>query len=569
MMGVASKLFPQVKLPNTILLLIIPYISSYNGRTDFFRSDGMGLSVSSLAHEYKDFILQQLEQIERALHPSVTEDEELVRRALFAVRNKSVVFSRYIPTYGVLYTAVQDVRPTEVSVHFKSNTIVCNCPQEGWCRHKVSVVLSLYQHLDSVQDWSAKWRAKKGVNLHLLATERTPANWLAMVNEVMAHSLPEGRQIEPFLLSSIVDNAHSKLKKHLPFEREWQPLYNLFMEIAVLNKLWQHIIQTDANLKNDYFEYFFDRRFEAIQNTVHELSGKSRLFATDPFYDVLQNLVRELLLERNNFFNRRLNLYLLFWDTIFIEKRRIEEERNHIESLIENPSSKLSEDVPLPTVLTLFHILLKNYDALEKNLPMIRTEQLDIYLGLAKFSFSHNDDIAGEMILKATTPHLNDFINKHLLPQQRQMSVRRINSLFDNIKLTEQEELMLYSAFGVYGVQPYSSYLLKTKRYEDWAALHQLYPSSISYLESCGLKDVLDEAPEVTLPLYHYYALEEVKQKSRMNYKQAVRIWKLMKSAAKKSGKTNYWTDYIQAVREQYKRLRALQEELEKGNLLV
>lgn len=36
-----------------------------------------------------------------------------------------------------------------------------------------------------------------------------------------------------------------------------------------------------------------------------------------------------------------------------------------------------------------------------------------------------------------------------------------------------------------------------------------------------------------------------------------------------KSGKVNYWTDYIQTVREQFKRLRALQEELEKGNLLA
>ncbi len=532
----------------------------------------MGLSVSSLAHEHENFIIEQLEQIERALHPSVTEDEELVRRALFAVRNKSVVFGRYIPTMGVMHTAVQDVRPTEVTVHFHSNVIQCSCPQEGWCRHKVSVVLSLYQYLDSVQDWSAKWRAKKGINLHLLASDRTPENWLAMVNEVMTHLLPEGRQIEQFLISNIAENALSKLNKHLPYEREWQPLYNLFMEVAVLNKLWQHIFQTDtAAVKNDYFEYFFDRRLETIQNYVHEISGKSRLFATDSFFDVLQTLVRELLLERQNHISRRLNLYLLFWDTIFIEKRQIKEEENILQNLIDNPSSNpnLSEDVPLSTVLTLFHILLKNYDALKENLCTIHAEQLDIYFGLAKFSFSHNDDIAGEIILKATVPHLNEFINKFLLPQQRQMSVRRINLLFDNIKLTEQEELTLYSAFGIYGVQPYSNYLLKSKRYEDWVALHQLFPSSISYLETCGLKDVLDEAPEVTLPLYHYYALEEVKQKSRMNYKQAVRIWKMMKSAAKKSGKTNYWADYIQAVREQYKRLRALQEELEKGNLLV
>lgn len=533
----------------------------------------MVLSVSTLAREQKNFIINQLEHIEHDLHPSVSEDEELIRRALFAVRNKSVTFERYVPTTSTLYTTVQDVRPTHVIVQFKEGEIQCNCPQEQWCRHKISVILSLYQNIDSVQDWASKWRSKKSVNLHLLASERTPENWLAMVNEVMSHQLQAGRQIEKYLISNIAENAHSKLKKHTPFEREWQPIYNLFIEIAILNKLWQHILENQSNVNNDYFEYFFDRRFEVIQNTIHEISGKSRLFATDPFFDALQVLVRELLLERKHHIGRRLNIYLLFWDTIFIEKRRAEEElsilQQYAEGTLGNKNGKLSDDVPLPTVLNVFHIILKDYDSLMKNLTTIQPNQMNIYFGLAKFSYSRNEEKAYELILKAMLPHLNEYINDYLLPSQRQVYVRRVHTLFEHIHLTEQEELMLFSAFGVYGVQPYSQYLLKVKRYEEWAALHQLYPSSISYLETCGLKEVLEVAPEVTLPLYHYYALEEVNQKSRMNYKQAVRIWKMMKSAAKKCGKTYFWTDYIQSIREQYKRLRALQEELEKGNLLA
>ncbi|RUL53194.1 hypothetical protein [Lysinibacillus antri] len=531
----------------------------------------MGLSVSSLAHDHEHFIKQQLEQIERGLHPSVTEDEELVRRALFAVRNKSVVFGRYIATNGVLYTTVQDVRPTEVVFHFHSNIIVCNCPQDGWCRHKVSVILSLYQYLESVQDWAAKWRSKKGVNLHLLASERTPENWLAMVNEVMSHLLPVGRQMDHYLFSTIYENAYTKLRKHLPFEREWQPLYNLFMEIAILNKLWQHLFQSESALKNDYFEYFFDRRFETIQNYVYEIAGKSRLFATDPFFDVLQEIVRELLVERKFHISRRLNLYLLFWDTIFIEKRRAEDEQTILLEYMNKPEDhpNVSEDVPISTVLNLFYILLKQYDKLKANLHSIGTAQLEVYLGLAKFASSRNEEVASDLLLKAILPHLDTFINHHLQPSRRQAFVRRIHLLYDAIELSEQEELLLYSSFGVHGVQPYSNSLLKAERYEEWVALHLLFPSSISYLETCGLKEVLDHDPGATLPLYHYYALEEVNQKSRMNYKQAVRIWKMMKSAAKKSGKTNFWVDYIQTVRNQYKRLRALQEELEKGNLLA
>ena len=60
--------------------------------------------------------------------------------------------------------------------------------------------------------------------------------------------------------------------------------------------------------------------------------------------------------------------------------------------------------------------------------------------------------------------------------------------------------------------------------------------------------------------------MEELAQKTRMNYKQAVRIWKGMRSAAKKAGKTAYFEQYIQIIRTDYKRLRALQEELDKAN---
>ncbi|MDN4492137.1 hypothetical protein [Ureibacillus aquaedulcis] len=532
----------------------------------------MGISISTLAWEQATFIRTQLQQIEQSLHPSVTEDEELVRRALFAVRNKSVNIERYLPATTTLYAFVQDVRLTHVSINFRNQEIICDCPQEDWCRHKVSVILSLYQYIGSVQDWAAKWRAKKSINLHMLASNRSPENWLAMVDEVMTHLLPEGRQIEKHLISSISENAHSKLRKHLPFEREWQPIFKLFMEIAVLGKIWQHLNQFDTKFNgNDYFEYFFDRRFEYIQNTIDELSGKSRLFATDPFFDALQVLVREFLLERQHYTGRRLNIYLLFWDTVFIEKRRAQEELDHLMLYLENEElkSKLSEEVPLSTVFNVFHILLKEYDSLKQHLESISLDQMSVYFGLAKFASSRQDEIATELILKAMLPLLNDFINGHLMPSQRQMYVRRIHLLYDNVALSEQEELMLYSAFGAYGVQPYSHYLLKEKRYEEWVALHQLYPSSISYLETCGLREVIEEAPEVTLPLYHFYAIEEVNQKSRMNYKQAVRIWKMMKSASKKCGKTNFWADYIHTVREQYKRLRALQEELEKGNLLV
>ncbi len=43
----------------------------------------MALSISQLAKEHQQFVLAKLKEAEQDLHPSSTEDEELVRRAVF------------------------------------------------------------------------------------------------------------------------------------------------------------------------------------------------------------------------------------------------------------------------------------------------------------------------------------------------------------------------------------------------------------------------------------------------------------------------------------------------------
>ena len=147
------------------------------------------------------------------------------------------------------------------------------------------------------------------------------------------------------------------------------------------------------------------------------------------------------------------------------------------------------------------------------------------------------------------------------------MLIRRLELLFSSIQMQPEELEELYQSFGLYGIQSYSSLLLKEKRYRDWMALHQSANSSLEYAEACGLSIVKEEAPEVLLPLYHHYATRYILEKNRYSYKQAVRIWKKMKAIAKKTNDSDYWNAYVETIREKYRRLRALQQEIEKGNL--
>jgi len=318
-----------------------------------------------------------------------------------------------------------------------------------------------------------------------------------------------------------------------------------------------------------YIEYYADKTYEKIESYVGELVQQSRLFAIDPFYDELQNMTFEFIQLNTRYPAVQLSYYLILWKKLLSNDKRIISELVRIyewqQSHLENQSDTTLPPMIQP-ILVLFHMLLDDTDSLDELLEKIELREIELYLMIVQYANQLQKFDVSSKILRAMLPHLHQFLNETLAPTYRQQFAYKIDVLFEHVSLSDEEEMTLYSSLGKYGVLPFSNYLIRKKRYDDWAALHQLYPSSFSYLETCGLKTVLAEAPAVTLPLYHHFAMEELAQKSRMNYKQAVRIWKGMRSAAKKAGKTAYFEQYMHIIRTDYKRLRALQEELDKGN---
>lgn len=524
----------------------------------------MSLSIAEIARMHKNFILKQIHAFEEQLLPSSEEDQELVRRAVFSVRNKSVIFERYVPFSTNLYAIVQDVKSPQVIIEFSNEKISCSCPVQGVCRHELAVLLALFQYFDSVQDWASNWRAKKNVQLEMLATDRSPQNWRLIIDEVMQPHIANGKRIEGYAIMTVVEMARTRLNRYMPYEREWVPIYRLFCELGIFN----HILrQSTANQYQDsnqsyYMQYYADKAVERISTLVDELSAQSRLFAIDPFYDELQTMVFELLTQNTRFASLQIDLYLQFWKQLFAQPARIHAELEKLQAL-----EASDEDlVQIHPVQAVFYMLIKDMPAIDSLLKTIDPREIELYLIAVEHANRLNQHEVATKIMRAILPYLQDFLNHTLPPMQRQQFAYRIDQLFEHVTLSEQEELLLYASLGKYGLQPFSSYLIRNNRFDEWVALHQLNPSSMSYLETCGLKTVLAKAPAAVLPLYHHYAMEELRQKSRVNYKQAVRIWKSMRNAAKKAGKTTYFEDYMYTIRTENKRLRALQEELDKGN---
>lgn len=163
---------------------------------------------------------------------------------------------------------------------------------------------------------------------------------------------------------------------------------------------------------------------------------------------------------------------------------------------------------------------------------------------------------------------MKTFLFEGLYTQYRHQYVRTLSRLFSLINLDEAEWEDLFRQFGHYGLPAYSTYLIEKGLFKQWAELHHMHSSPLYFAEECGLREVQEAAPDYVLPLYHRYAMSHLDERSRSSYKQAVRIWKKMKAACKKSDQMEFWKSYMKEIRTQNKRLRALQEEIEKGNLV-
>lgn len=140
----------------------------------------------------------------------------------------------------------------------------------------------------------------------------------------------------------------------------------------------------------------------------------------------------------------------------FYEKPRREQELTYLNNL-----ENRSEEISLQSLKLLFYVLLQKEDLLLENLAQIDLPQMQDLFELATFAQRAGESYSLAVILRAILPLTEAFLQEVVPVVQRAQYVRQFQLLFDDIQLTEEEEAMLYSAFGVYGLQPFSSFLIK------------------------------------------------------------------------------------------------------------
>lgn len=527
----------------------------------------MTTTMNHLSAIYSSSIMEMMKKISEELYPWKAEDEEMVRRATFFVRNGAVKFQSYDYRRQMIRATVADAVPAHVTVDFMENDLSCSCHPDHLCRHMLAFLFALYIQRSSLTNWVNEWKAQENEQLSLFKQERSPETWTAVLTQTFdpIRKLPDAIGYHAFVqkMSAISHKAES----FLPFEREWRPLFEVYVRFNKIRSAWKVLSYHLEDHEESFWEYerwYFNNWLESetgkLSDALTQLAGKPRLFATDAFYAALRNEIRNFVQTMNGLFDQRMSIYLAFWAHLFTEKKWREEEMARLEE---------SQNDGKRFLLSFFYVLLKRHDELGAAVSTVKPEQVEEWLTLAGSAQDIGDEEAIRIIMQAIFPHVGEFLHSIAKPADAGFFVQKMEGLFTQADLEPEKREQLFFFYGRHGVEEYADFLLKQQRYSDWIALHHRFNTPYEALDYSGLKTVASEAPAAILPLLHVHAMKSVAEKNRTSYKQAVRIWKRMKTAARKSGKSDFYNRYISSVGEKYKRLRALREEMEKGNLTL
>jgi len=114
----------------------------------------------------------------------------------------------------------------------------------------------------------------------------------------------------------------------------------------------------------------------------------------------------------------------------------------------------------------------------------------------------------------------------------------------------------------------YQETLLAYEKWEQWIDYQLASGGEPLEFRATTLAPIEKNAPEALLPFYHQAVERYVQQKSRDSYKLAVKLLKRLFRIYKKMKQEDRWVLFLEAFTARHSRLRALQQELQKGNLL-
>ncbi|WP_338751935.1 hypothetical protein [Bacillus sp. FJAT-52991] len=459
----------------------------------------------------------------------------------------------------------------------------CSCTEESWCPHQIAIFFQAYEEIDVADEWLKDWRSSKadltaipGVmkasNLlnNRVTAEDGPEAWMTKVHRTVREKLAvDVIKGNPYALESEGRQVLETLLKHKPSKREWQPLYELYVNFGLLTYMMK--LLNDSNIAPELWQRsgasFLYYLVEEAADAAASISVHALPFEFDDYIHYLQQETADIISPQWHLFaEQRIDLYRHLWNELFKREAWRKEERLRLEQLSRQP-----KDVVL-SIAYLHQLLLSNQlELFAKEANKLEEDVLEYYMFWLHDVFSLKQYEKARMLLTLLEQKLEHYLQQLGDSFHCRRFVNWLLTYCDQEWLMMKEPLLYRSLLErmlPYSYSDLSMYLLNMDRIQEWVELQSWIGYDLVELDRIGLKEAQKFAPQEVLPLYHHGIDLLVSQRNRDSYKKAVRYLKRLRTLYKKLKRTDRWEQYVTALLEETKRLRAFQEECRKGKLI-
>ncbi|MBW8350304.1 hypothetical protein K0H71_12730 [Bacillus sp. IITD106] len=525
---------------------------------------------------YNQQLLQHIQsysqELKSLLDPRSEVHEKLIQKGMILFRQQLV--------YGVKFSnekveaKVQDVTPVNVELVFShpSNS-TCTCPEEGICRHQVALFFTVLSRTQSVFLWLQEWKSHYQI-ADVLSTlqrgsdllkkmppqlEKGPEQWIERIrNAYQNTSVKNFYQLEEWARVS-----YKRLLGFAPVEREWKPLFQLFAaceSLKVINSL------ASEPKKRTHLRSFSEQMLEEADEALSKLATTASPFAFDEYFHYLREYSHRFLEDETIFPTEYTDIYMKLWSELFKKKKELMQEWNHL-----NEKKEKEHDERIDIAFIHIAILLGEDDAAIRQMKELGQKIAPYALRWMKLLQKERSKTRLNLYLPVFIDQITTYISSLAHSYEQAQFTRAFFQILDsNAALNVDSSLLekVYMKLLPYSRFQYNEYLLAKQDFKKWAELQVYSKNGIDFIDRHTIEMVAKTDPSALKPLYHESITTLINNRGRDSYKRAVRYLKRLKRLYKKEKKLMQWELYLSTLLDKTKRLRAFQEECERGKLI-
>ncbi|MCD7034596.1 SWIM zinc finger family protein [Metabacillus sp. GX 13764] len=521
----------------------------------------------------KDTVLHAAEQVKEYLSPNEEEHRALMKKGMILYRQGSVFNVRTSPS--LVRAKVQDVTPVSCELDlefFLAST--CSCPNPGLCRHLLALFLYVYASYERVGTFLDSWNSGRSTQIlaQFQRAKRTEIDdasldsWYAFFEEEYK-DYRDGKSLQT--AAGHYEVFFDRLKRKAPQKVEIKRFFIIHAAVYTVLTILDLLAEKEKMHQNEYLaEAYISELEKRILTELGEMKRYAMPFALDPLLDESVERFRELLFHSKELQFERFSLYRHLWNGLLNREKYISRERADLEERL----AKL-DDFASECKLGLAHL-----DYLQRKDEALETFLEEAGPDLFPFTFDWMGDLTARKQWKSLSKWLDyvysnagEFFAASMPFNEKRRASSFLLTIFQEYSVQTKDEAAYEKGCQVmlpYSFSEYAHFLAFRKQFKSWAELHLLIGFSVEDMDKEMLRAAEKEAPESLLPIYHRYVWMEISQRNRQSYKHAVRKMKKIKKIYEKLKAKEEWEDYLAAMLQEHKRLRAFREELVKGKLI-